>query len=49
MKFEDAYDVLGGIVLVALATTIVSRPNTAKVVTAFGSAFSGSIRAALGK
>lgn len=49
MKFEDIYDVAGGIVLVALATTIVSRPNTAKVVSAIGSAFSGSIRAALGK
>lgn len=49
MKFEDIYDVLGGIVLVAMATTIVSRPNTAKVVQSFGNAFSGSIRAALGK
>ena len=49
MKFDDAFDVLGGIVLVAMATTIVSRPNTAKVIQAFGNAFSGSIRAALGK
>lgn len=49
MRFDDVFDVLGGIVLVAMATTIVSRPNTAKVVTAFGNAFSGSIRAALGR
>lgn len=49
MKFDDIFDVMGGIVLVAMATTIVSRRTTAQVVTAFGNAFSGSIRAALGK
>lgn len=48
MKFDDIFDVLGGIVLVAMATTIVSRKTTAGVITAFGNAFSGSIRAALG-
>lgn len=49
MKFDNLTDVLGGIVLVAMATTIVSRHTTANVVTAFGKAFSGSINAALGK
>lgn len=49
MRFDDVWDVLGGIVLVAMATTIVSRRTTAAVVTAFGKAFSGSINAALGK
>lgn len=49
MKFDDVFDVAGGIVLVALATTIVSQQNTARVVTAFGNAFQGSIRAALGR
>lgn len=49
MRFDDIFDVLGGIVVVALATTIVSRPTTARVVSAFGQAFSGSISAALGK
>lgn len=48
MHFDDVWDVAGGIVLVALATTIVSRRTTATVVTAFGNAFSRSIRAALG-
>ena len=42
-------DVLGAIVLVALATTLVSHKETAKQITALGSAFQGSIRAALGK
>lgn len=49
MKFDDIFDVLGGIVLVAMATAIVTRPNSAKVVTAFGSAFSGAIDSALGR
>lgn len=49
MKFDDFFDVMGGIVIVALATTIVSRPGSAKVVTAMGNAFQGSIRAALGR
>lgn len=49
MKFDDIFDVLGGIVVVAMATTIVSHPNTAKVITAAGNAFSHSISAAIGK
>lgn len=43
------FDVLGAIVTVALVTTIVSRPNSAKVIQAMGDAFSGSIRAAIGQ
>lgn len=42
-------DIAGGIILVALATTLVSHANTAKDISALGNAFSGSIRAALGK
>lgn len=49
MKTNTIFDVMGGIVLVALCTSLVTSPNTAKIVTAGGSAFSGSIRAALGK
>lgn len=49
MRFDDVFDVLGGIVLVAMATTIVSRRTTAGVVTAFGRAFSGAINSALGR
>lgn len=49
MKSGDIFDVLGGIVLVALVTTIVSSKNTAAQVSALGGAFSGSIAAALGK
>lgn len=49
MKANDIFDVMGGIVLVALVTSLVSSRNTASQVTALGNAFSGSIAAALGK
>ena len=42
-------DVLGAIVTVALVTTLVSHPGTAGVVTSFGNAFQGSIRASQGR
>jgi hypothetical protein len=46
---NDLFNVLGLIVGVATITAVVSSPNSAKVISAAGSAFSGSIRAALGK
>lgn len=46
---DKAFNVLGSIVTVALVTTVVSRPQSAAVIRAFGDAFGGSIRAALGK
>lgn len=46
---DKAFNILGAIVTVALVTTIVSRPTSASVIRAMGEAFSGSIRAALGK
>jgi hypothetical protein len=46
---DKLFNVLGSIVTVALVTTIVSRPTSATVIRAMGNAFSGSIRAALGK
>jgi hypothetical protein len=49
MRTDSMFDVLGGIVLVALATTIVTSRYTAAQVTAAGNAFSGVIAAALGK
>lgn len=49
MKFDSIFDVMGGIVLVALATTLVTNRNTATIVTGLGNAFSGSLKAALGK
>jgi hypothetical protein len=48
MSFDNVFDVAGGIVIVALATTIVSNRNSARVVNAIGNAFSNSIKASLG-
>lgn len=42
-------NVLGAIVTVAAITAVVRSKNASKVIQAFGNAFSGSIRAALGK
>lgn len=43
-------NILGGILTIALVTTVVlPGRQSAKVIDAFGDAFSGSIRAALGK
>jgi len=49
MSGDRLFNVLGAIVTVALVTTIVSRPQSARVIRAMGDAFAGSIRAALGK
>lgn len=42
------FDIAALIVLVALATTLTSSPNTAPVIKSVGDAFSGSLRAAQG-
>lgn len=49
MRADDIFDVLGGIVLVALATTVVTSRYTAGQITAAGNAMSGMIASALGK
>lgn len=49
MKFNSMIDVAGGIVLVALVTTVVTSRNTASQISSAGNAFSGIIASALGK
>lgn len=49
MSADSIFNVMGAIVTVALVTAIVSRPNSARVIRAFGNAFSNSITAALGR
>lgn len=49
MKSDAFFKILAAIVAVALVTTIVSRPNSVAVVRAGGDAFSGSLRAAMGR
>lgn len=43
------FNILGGIVTIGLVTAAVSHTETADIIKAFGSAFGGSITAALGK
>lgn len=49
MNVNGIAGILGAIVTVALVTTIVSHKESAKVISAFGSAFAGSLRAAQGR
>lgn len=49
MNLDKLANIATAIVGVAMVTTIVSRPSSAGVITAIGNAFSGSIRASLGK
>lgn len=49
MNANNIFDVMGGLVLVALATTIVTSRYTAGQVTASGNAVASIFQAALGK
>jgi hypothetical protein len=49
MSGDKIFNILAALVTVALVTTIVSHGNSANVIRALGSAFSGSIRAATGR
>ena len=49
MNLDKFFNILGAIVTVALVTVIVSSPQTAQVIGAMGNAFTGSIRAAMGR
>ena len=44
----SAADIVGGILLIGLVTTIVAHPNTANIIQAFGTAFTGSLGTAEG-
>lgn len=46
MKINDFFDVLGGILTIALVATILNKPNTASDLKAAGTAFTGALQAA---
>lgn len=46
MQVNDIWDIFGGLLLLALVATILTKPNTAKDVQAAGSAFSGALKQA---
>lgn len=49
MRADNIFDIMGGVVLVAMVTTVVTSRNVAGQVTAAGNAFSNVIASALGK
>lgn len=46
MKVNDVFDIIGGILTIALAATFLTKPNTANDVTAAGNAFTGALKQA---
>lgn len=42
-------DIVAGITLVALVTTVVAHRNTSRVIAALGETYSGALRAAMGR
>lgn len=49
MKAGSVIDIAAAIVTVALVTVIVTGKNTAPVIGSLGNAFSGALRAAMGR
>lgn len=49
MNADKAFSVAGAIVTLAMVTVIVSHPQSARIITATGKAFSGAVRAGMGK
>ncbi len=46
MKVNDFFDIIGGILTIALVATILTKPNTAADIKAAGSAFTGALHEA---
>jgi len=49
MALGQIFNIFSAIVGVALAFVVVSSPNTANIINAWGNAFGGSLRASMGK
>lgn len=49
MALGRVFDIFAAIVTVGMVALVVGSPNTASIITAWGNAFSGSMRAAMGK
>ncbi len=46
MNLDRAFNIAGSIVTLAIVAVVVGSPQTAKIINALGSAFSGAIRQA---
>lgn len=49
MALGKIVDIFAAIVGVAMAFVVVSSPNTANIINAWGNAFGGSLKASMGK
>jgi hypothetical protein len=49
MSVGRVFDIFASIVTLGVCFVVVSSPNTAQIIKAWGDAFSGSMRAAMGK
>ncbi len=49
MRASNFIDVVAAIVTVALVTTLVSHPNTSKIISSISSGFATSLKAATGR
>ena len=49
MNVNDIWDIFGGILVLALVATILTKQNTASDVNAAGNAFTGAIKASEGR
>ena len=46
MKVEDVFDIIGGLLTIALVAVFLTKPNTASDVNAVGNQFSGALKVA---
>lgn len=46
MKVNDVFDIFGGILVLALIATILTKPNTASDINAAGGQFTGALKTA---
>ena len=46
MNVNDIWDIFGGVLVLALVATILTKPNTSSDINAAGSAFTGAIKQA---
>lgn len=46
MQVNDFFDIIGGLLMLALVATILTKPNTAGDLNAAGSAFTGALKQA---
>lgn len=46
MKVNDVFDIIGGLLTIALVAVFLTKPNTASDVNAVGNQFSGALKTA---